>query len=372
MKLTDFVFGGFTPAVPDKSVGTIEAAAVAPFNNESLGAWYAGTPFVTRAEAMTVPAVARCRGIFTTIASLPMHVRDSQGKKVNAPRVINQPDPRIAGAVFWAWIIDDLFFYPYAYARVLERYADTGKIKAMERIAYERVTVLLNKLGTEIEAYRVDGFPINPADLVVFTGVDEGFLARAGNTVQAAIALERAAKDYAENPNPQMLLTPNGLSLPKDKTANLLDQFKARRKKSQSIAFVNADLKLEKFGFDPKAIQLNEARNYVALEICRQGNLPAYFADAQQSTFTYSNALDKRRDLVDFAFRSIMSVIEQRMSFQDFISLGQETKFDLDDFLRGNPLERAQMYEILHRIQDQSGNAVMSIEEIREEEDMIK
>jgi hypothetical protein len=40
-------------------------------------------------------------------------------------------------------------------------------------------------------------------------------------------------------------------------------------------------------------------------------------------------------------------------------------RFDLDDFLRGNPLERAQVYEILNRI------GAMTIEEIREEEDII-
>lgn len=369
MKITEIISGGFSAP---KDVSRIEAANVAPFNNETLGAWYTGTPFVTRSEAISVPTIARCRGVFSTISSLPMHVRsEATGEKLTAPRVINQPDPRIAGAVFWAWIIDDLLFFPYAYARVMERYADTGKIRSMERIAYERVTILLNKLGTEVVAYRIDGFPVDPADLVVFTGLDEGLLARGGNTIKSAIALERAARDFAENPSPQMLLTPNGMALDKAKTGGLLDTFRNRRKTHAAISFVNADLKLEKFGFDPKSIQLNEARNYVALELCRLANLPAYFADAQQSTFTYSNALDKRRDLVDFAFRNIMSSIEERMSFPDFVSLGQEVKFDLDDFLRGNPMERAQVYQILNGIRDESGRPAMTIDEIREEEDML-
>lgn len=369
MKFSEIVSGGFRPPI---NTDRIVAADLAPFNNETLGAWYTGTCWVTRAEAITVPTIARCRGIFTTIASLPMHVRNvATGEKVQAPRVINQPDPRIAGSVFWAWIIDDLFFYPYAYARVLSRYADTGKIRDMERISYERVTIELNKFGTEIVAYRIDGFLVDPSNIVVFTGLDEGLLARAGNTVLAAMALERAARDFAENPSPLSVLTPNGISLDKTKTAGLMDAFRRRRKDSASVAFINADLKLEKFGFDPKSIQLNEARNYVALELCRLGNLPAYFADAQQSTFTYSNALDKRRDLVDFAFRSIMSAIEQRMSFPDFVSLGQEVKFDLDDFLRGNPMERAQVYATLNGIRDDAGRPAMTVDEIREEEDML-
>jgi hypothetical protein len=60
-----------------------------------------------------------------------------------------------------------------------------------------------------------------------------------------------------------------------------------------------------------------------------------------------------------------MTAIEQRMSLSDFTPLGQDVKFNLDDFLRGNPLERAQVYEILNRI------GAMSIEEIREEEDLL-
>ena len=60
-----------------------------------------------------------------------------------------------------------------------------------------------------------------------------------------------------------------------------------------------------------------------------------------------------------------MTAIEQRMSLSDFTPLGQDVKFDLDDFLRGNPLERAQVYEILNRV------GAMSIEEIREEEDLL-
>ena len=40
-------------------------------------------------------------------------------------------------------------------------------------------------------------------------------------------------------------------------------------------------------------------------------------------------------------------------------------RFALDDFLRGNALERAQVYEILNRI------GAMSVEQIQREEDLI-
>ena len=359
----------FTPkveaAVPAETLN-VDAAAIAPYYTEVGNLFlFGGIVTASRAEAMSVPTIARALEIIQTIASLPMHTRnEATGEKVTQPRVINQPDPRIPGSTFWAWIISDLFFFPSAYAYVMDRYADTGKIRAMERIAPERVTITTNGMGYEIATYSIDGAFVDPANLVVFQGFQEGLLSRAGRTIRAAAALERAAMNFAVEPIPQMVLKSNGTSLPADRVSKLLTAWKSARA-SRSTAFLNADVTLETLGYDPKNLQLNEARNYVALELSRAAGLPAYFTDAQQSTFTYSNALDKRRDLVDFAFRNYMSIIEERLSFADFTPAGNKVRFDLDDFLRGNPYERAQVYEILNRI------GAMSIDEIREEEDLL-
>jgi HK97 family phage portal protein len=356
----------FTPRKVDAAVpAEVDAASLAPYFQEQGQIFFSGMATATRPEAMSVPTCARALGIMQTIASLPMHTRnEATGEKISQPRVINQPDPRIPGSTFWAWIISDLFFFPSAYAYVMDRYADTGRIRAMERVAPERVTIQTNLLGTEVVSYQIDGSYVDASNLVVFAGTQEGLLSRAGRTIRAAAALEKAAMNFAVEPIPQMVLKSNGTSLPADRVAKLLSAWKTARA-SKSTAFLNADVTLETLGFDPKSIQLNEARNYVALELSRACGLPAYFTDSQQSSFTYSNALDKRRDLVDFAFRNYMSIIEQRLSFQDFTPAGNRVLFDLDDFLRGNAYERAQVYEILNRI------GAMSIDEIREEEDML-
>tara|TARA_R110000822_G_scaffold270853_1_gene393717 strand:+ start:732 stop:1829 length:1098 start_codon:yes stop_codon:yes gene_type:complete len=361
-------FDLFTPPTVSAAVPAAPLdvdASLAPYFNENGNFFFYGIATANRAEAMSVPTVARALGIIQTVSSLPMHTRnEATGEKVTQPRVINQPDPRIPGSTFWAWIISDLFFHNSAYAYVLDRYADTGKIRAMERVAPERVSITLNANGTEINSYEIDGTPIDPTNLVVFPNTQEGLLARAGRTIRAAAALERAAMNFANEPIPQMVLKSNGTSLPADRVAKLLSAWRTARA-NKSTAFLNADVTLETVGYDPKNLQLNEARNYVSLELARACGLPAYFTDSQQSSFTYSNALDKRRDLVDFAFRNYMSIIEQRLSFADFTPAGNRVSFDLDDFLRGNPYERAQVYEILNRI------GAMSVEEIRQEEDML-
>ena len=118
-------------------------------------------------------------------------------------------------------------------------------------------------------------------------------------------------------------------------------------------------------GIDPAKLQLNEARQYVALELARACNIPAYFVSAETASMTYSNSISERRSLIDFSLRPILSSIEQRLSMPDFIPNTGEIRFSLDDFLRGYPLQRAQIYQILNSI------GVMSVDEIRQEEDLV-
>lgn len=356
--------GLFSRNVEAAQLETVDAS-LQPYYGNAMALFGIAATTATREEAMTVPTIYRSCSVMQTIGSLPLHARnEGTGERVEGqPRVLNQPDPRIPGATFWSWIVSDLFFHPVAYAYATERYADTGRIRAMERVAPERVTIQTNAQSTEITNYMIDGKYIDPANLVVFPGCSEGLLSRAGRTIKAAAALESAALDFALNPNPQMVVKSNGTSLPPDRVSKLMQALSRRVKKS--FVYLNADVSLDSFGYDPKNLQLNEARNYVALELARATGIPAYFVDAQQSTFTYSNALDKRRDLIDFAFRNYLSVIEQRMSFADFVPAGTVVRFDLDDFLRGSLSERIAAYKTLFEI------GAITVEEIREEEDML-
>ena len=256
--------GFFDAFVPVRPVAVTAAtndidASLAPLYPEASPFFAITGTSASRAEAMTVPTIARSLGIIQTVASLPMHCRNiATGEKVQSPRVINQPDTRIAGSVFWAWMISDLFFHPTAYARVTDRYADTGRIRAMERIAPERVSIQTNQNGTEVTAYLIDGVYVDPNFLVVFAGESEGLLARAGRTIKAAAALEKSAMNFANEPIPQMILKSNGTSLPADRVAKLLNSWRTARS-NKSTAFLNADVSIETLGFDPKSIQLNEA-----------------------------------------------------------------------------------------------------------------
>ena len=368
--IRDFLFPQVQTAKPIK-VLDVEASLTPIQISDSVYNILGGATNTTRQLAMSVPSVARARGIICgTVGSLPLTTFNRiTGQYVDPHRVINQPDPRVAGFVIYCWLAEDIWLYGAGYGQVLEMYSatDGGRVRAWTRVSPERVTVDTDFLNTEITGYKVDGKSVplqGVGSLIRFDGPDEGLLHRAGKTISAAVYLENAAVNYAREPAPSMVLKSNGTNLTAERISALLTAWKTARQ-SRSTAFLNADVNLEQFGFDPKSMQLAEARQYVALELARACGIPAYFLSAEQTSMTYSNAVTERRSLVDFSLRPILKAIEERLSLPDFVPNPVMVRFALDDFLRGNALERAQVYEILNRI------GAMSVEQIQREEDLI-
>jgi phage portal protein BeeE len=94
-------------------------------------------------------------------------------------------------------------------------------------------------------------------------------------------------------------------------------------------------------------------------------NCPAWYLAADQGTgMTYASSLDERRSLVDFTLRPYIAAIEARLSMDDITPRGQIVRFDLDDFLRGNPIERIAVWEKMIQL------GLMTVDEVRAEEDL--
>jgi HK97 family phage portal protein len=348
------------------------AASIAPYpNSDGLYAVRNAYSYTaSREEAMSVPTIARARGIIcSSIAATPIILRDrSTGVRIDPPRVINTPDPRVPGSAIYVWTAEDILFTGFAFWRILELYADTFRIRRVERIAPTRMGTFLNDNGTEVLYYTIDGNRIpetGVGSVVVFYGNDEGLLNRAGTTIRAGAELERAATMYAREPMPTMVLKSNGASLPADRISKLLESW-GQARRNRSTAFLNADVTLDAVGFDPEKLQLAAARSHISTELSRAIGIPAYFTDSPTgSSMTYSNATLAKQSLLDFSLIPIMTTIEERLSMPDFTPSSQVARFDLDAYLRGSAIERAQVYEVLNRI------GALTVEEIQRKEDMI-
>lgn len=323
--------------------------------------------YVTRQQAMSVPAVSRARNIVCgTIGSLPIQRWAVNGnRRLDAIPLQYQPDPDSPRSVTMTWIADSLFFYGIAYVQVLELYAD-GRVSRMRWISPERIQILTNPAGTEITGYLLDGSPTpvsGVGSIKAFSGPDQGLLYRAGRTIQTAIELEDAANRAAKEPAPQVVLKNKGVNLGGSKVTELLDGWKAARRE-RATAYLNGDIDAQVIGFNPKDQQLVEARQFHAAEIARAANVPAWFLNADVASLTYSNTEQERRSLIDFSLRPYLTAIEERMSMQDFLSRDLQLRFNLDDFLRGSSMEQMQV------MTGYLAAGVLSVDEVREEIDL--
>jgi HK97 family phage portal protein len=111
-------------------------------------------------------------------------------------------------------------------------------------------------------------------------------------------------------------------------------------------------------------MQLTESRLNTAAEIARMCNIPAWYINAESASATYSNVSQERRSLVDFSLKPFMSCISERLSMNDITPRGSTVRFDLDDYLRGNPLEQVEVLSKMLEV------GIIDVEEARESMDL--
>ena len=365
MGFIDFLLG----TTPEKSETKVEAkASVAiPYYQDYFSAFNVFR--INRSDAMQVPAVARARNIIAgTIGTLGLNAyNDITYAKIEGRTLIKQPDPALPMAVTMAWTIEDLLFYGHAFWQVLAISQEDGRPTQARRIDPTRVTFTTDLDTDEIvNGFYLDAQLVPPAgvgSLIMFSGIDEGILNRGGRTISTALKLEEAVQRMATEPNPTMVIKNTGVDLPPEQVSSLLASWKTARA-TRSTAYLSGPLDVTTFGYDAGQMQLTESRLNTASEIARMCNIPAWYLNAESASATYSNVSAERRSLVDFSLRPYMSCVEERLSMNDLTPRGQVIRFDLDDYLRGNPLEQI---EVLTKMLDAG---LISVEEAREEMDL--
>ena len=310
-----------------------------------------GLGVIPRDLAMQVPAVARCRNLIAgVIASLDLELyKKSTGEELGKPVWLDQPDMRQPRSVTLAWTVDSLIMYGQSFWRVTSLYADDGRPSGFEWVANNRVTTTTNEFGTEVQFYTVDGAqcPMSGiGSLVTFQGLTNGVLITASRTIQAALDLEKAASVAAATPMPTGYIKNTGADLPESQISGLLASWRSARQ-SRSTAYLTSTLSYETTGFSPKDMMYNEASQYLATQIARAMNVPAYMISADMNnSMTYQNILDGRKEFVAYSLQPFISAIENRLSMNDITANGNIVKFAVDDtFLRADAMSRLDVTE---------------------------
>jgi len=323
-----------------------------------------------RSLAMQVPAVARCRNLIAGVISyLPLELyKKSTGEELGSPVWLEQPDIRQPRSVTLSATVDSLIFYGVAYWRVTEVYADDLRPSRFEWVANTRVNAQLNPKGTEVMYYTIDGSEVpmsGPGSLITFQGLIQGVLQTAGRTIQSALDIERAAAVAAQTPMATGYLKNTGADLPEDHVQGLLATWKASRA-SRSTAYLTSTLSYESVGFSPKDMMYNEASQYLATQVARAMNVPAYYISADMNnSMTYQNIIDGRKEFVAYSLQPFICAIEDRLSMDDITARGNTVRFNIEEsFLRADTMKR------LEAIEKMLSLGLIDVEQAKEMEDM--
>lgn len=315
---------------------------------------------VTRADAMSVPAMRRARSIIAgTIATLPLvAIRTNPAgelERLDRP-LLTQPCTNTTRAWVIAQTVDALLFYGIAWWRVVDRDV-TGYPHSVEVIAGDRVHVDV----TEGRVY-IDGKPVDHRDVIRFDGLDDGILAD-GRALRTTLLLEDAVRRHATGLPPAdiLRLAEGAAELDDDDVVELLDAW-ADARQTRATAYLNRSIEYQAVGVDPRAGQLAEARSYQAAEIARLCNLDAEALDAPGgNSMTYANVESKRRERLDTTLMPFMVTIEQRLSLGDVTPRGTVVKFDPWHWLRTDTAG------LITAASDAIAAGVMTVNEVRQD-----
>jgi HK97 family phage portal protein len=353
---------------------TVTAQYAPAVMNDGYGFGTVGNSFgfgpMDRSLAMQVPAVARCRNLIAGVISyLPLELyKKSTGEELGSPVWLEQPDIRQPRSVTMSATVDSLIFYGVAYWRVTEVYASDFRPARFEWIANTRVNAQLNAKGTEVLYYTIDGAQVpmdGPGSLVTFQGLLQGVLQTAGRTIQSALDIEKATAVALATPMATTVLKNTGADLPEDHIQGLLATWKAARA-SKSTAYLTSTLSVENIGFSPKEMAYADASQYLATQVARAMNVPAYYISADMNnSMTYQNIIDGRKEFVAYSLQPFICAIEDRLSMNDVTSAGNYVRFNIEEsFLRADTMKR------LEAIEKMLSLGLIDVEQAKEMEDM--
>ena len=287
---------------------------------------FATEPAISRAAAMSVPAVAAGRDLVVgTLAPLGLAlIRDDVEQPT--PTLLERPDPRFTRYEWLAWVLDDLIFESECICWIRTR-TWNGYPGSLERL--DPTSLNLTKVG-DLEYMDC---VIPRQDLVRFGGGGDGIRYSGRRIIRTALRLEQAARNDAETPLPALDLHNNGPDLDAVTKTELLDGWRqARASTGGGVAYTNSSLEARPLGWSSADRQLVEGRRYVAVEIARLMGLDAADLDAAQagSSITYQNTVSQVRNRLQ-RLAGYRAAIEQRLSMPDLTPRGYTVRFDTDE-----------------------------------------
>lgn len=309
----------------------------------------------SREAALAIPTATACRNLIVG-AIVQMGIGRYRGnERIDPGSLLSQPDPDTTWSATIGGTADDLLFYGRSYWVVLAfdgnsseqnprgfpvrarwlPYGDVSPEVDSQAGAYQRLI-----------GYRIAGIDgIVPPDLVIrFDSSLPGILAYGARAIATANAIEAAARRFADVEIPVGVLENEGTELSPDEAAELVADFEAARL-SNSVAFLQS-IKYNRTALNAEDLQLIQARDRSDTEIARLFNVPVAMVAASPSGNTtallYQNLASQLSLFVSNAVAPHLRTIEQTLSLPSVTPRGNSVAFDVQAFLRSDPMAAAQ------------------------------
>ena len=331
-----------------------------------------GSVNVTRAEALSVPAVRRGRNEICAISTLPLVQRNSAFEVVPSP-FLQQIDPDVANVVTLAQTLEDLIFEGIGWWEITKIQFDKFPMFARR---LDPATVSLDPPKDrpaplpsgwdprDVPVY-VEGRVVPSRSVIRFDSPNPGLLPGGGaRAVKRALLLDALAAMYAEDPRPMDYFTPADGIDPADVTtiAGILDDWREARR-LRTTGYVPASLKYNVVDApSPADLQLAELQRAASIDVANLIGVDTEDVGVSTTSRTYANITDRRTDKINRLLGPYMAAIAQRLSMGDVTPRGNVVEFDLAGYLRPDPVTLWNVYEIQQRM------GATDVDEIRERE----
>jgi hypothetical protein len=281
---------------------------------------------LSRAVAMTLPAVARQRHLIATAARLPFTFWQGETEPLEAPGWATRTDQPLPPFHRMLWTYDDLIFYGWSLWST-QRDPSTDELLGVERVAYER-------WGTDPAGrVEVDGAPVSSRDVILIPGPHEGILVYGAPSINMALSNSRAASRAARNPSAFTELHNTGEeNLTDTQIDDLTSRWTAARNaENGGVAYTPQTIEVRNHGTHEGQL-LVSGRNADAVDMSRLVGSPASMADATNAgaSLTYETTTGRNAEFIDYGLALYIAAVDARLSQDDVCAPGQRVVTNTD------------------------------------------
>ena len=253
----------------------------------------------------------------------------------------------------WTDVYRDLVLYPYSWMVVTERRSD-GFPARLRHVPFADVSVTPS--GIYVEGRRVPDRDVKRFD----SPFAPGALRLGARILSTAVMIEEAVRRFATFDIPSgYLKQTGGPDLTDSEIDGLLSAWESARR-NRSTGYLTPTLSYESNAFDPKQLQLIEARAAVTADIARLLNLPPSAVNAETgSSLTYSTVQMQQDALQAMTLWPYLAAVRERLSMDDLTPHGTRIEIPSLGFLRTDLTGRANAYQTL------IGTGVLTADEAR-------